>query len=45
MLKIFIIYCAAFVILLAIADQNGYVYSSAIAGSQKADKAANHYHK
>ena len=45
MLKLFIIYCTVLVVLLAIANQNGYVYTSAITGSQKADKAANHYHK
>ena len=45
MLKIFIIYCTALVVLLAVANQNGYVYMSMLDSSQKANKAANHYHK
>ena len=45
MLKLFTIYCVVLVILLAVANQNGYVFTSMLTGSQKADKAANHYHK
>ncbi len=45
MLKIFSIYCTALVILLAVANHNGYVFTSMLTGSQKADKTANHYHK
>ncbi len=45
MLRIFAIYCTVLVILLAVANRNGYVFTSMLTGSQKADKAANHYHK
>ena len=45
MLKMFTIYCTVLVILLAVANHNGYVFTSTLTSSQKADKAANHYHK
>ncbi len=45
MLKIFIIYCTALIVLLAVANQNGYVYTSVLDSYQKVNKAANHYHK
>ena len=45
MLKKFVVYCSVLIILLAIANRNGYVFTSMLTGSQKADKSANHYHK
>lgn len=43
--KIFATYCAILVMLMTVANWHGYVFSSLFTGVQKADKAANHYHK
>ncbi len=45
MQKIFATYCIALVILLAAANFRGYVFTSLLAGVQKAEKAANRHHK
>lgn len=43
--RLFVLYCVVLVSLLAIANARSYVLTSLSSGSQKADKAANHYHK
>jgi hypothetical protein len=43
--KIFTTYCAILVTLLAIANYQGYVFTSLFTSVAKADKTANHYHK
>ena len=43
--RIFIIYCSVLIVLLAVANFNGYVFMSMLSNVQKANKAANHYHK
>ena len=43
--KTYIIFCSALIVLLAVANFNGYVFMSMLSNVQKANKAANHYHK
>ena len=43
--KLFIVYCVAIVISMAFANYTGYVFTTFLTPSGKADKAANHYHK
>ncbi len=45
MLRNFFIYGSALIVLFAGATFNGYVFMSMFSKVQKADKAANHYHK
>lgn len=45
MLRNFVIYGSALIVLYAGANFNGYVFTSMLNKAQKADKAANHYHK
>jgi hypothetical protein len=45
MMRIYAIYCVAILLLFSVGNFNGYVATSFLAGQQKADKAANQYHK
>jgi hypothetical protein len=43
--KIFTTYCAMIIALLAVANHQGYVFTSLFTSVEKADKTSNHYHK
>jgi len=45
MIRIFAIYCASLVVLLAYANYQGYVLSNLFDSQSHASKSANHYHK
>jgi F0F1-type ATP synthase membrane subunit c/vacuolar-type H+-ATPase subunit K len=45
MIRAFAVYCAMGVSSLAIANHQGYVFSTYFSGTAKADKTANGYHK
>lgn len=45
MIKIFTTYCTLLVVLMAVANYQGYVLTSLLNGGQKADKTANRHHK
>lgn len=43
--KLFFIYCLTLVASLALANYQGYVYTSLFTSQAHADRASNHYHK
>jgi hypothetical protein len=43
--KIFTTYCTLLVVLMAVANYQGYAITSLLTGGEKADKTANRYHK
>lgn len=45
MIRIFAVYCACLVALLAYANYQGYVFSNLFDSQSGANKSANHYHK
>jgi hypothetical protein len=45
MIRIFAVYCASLVVILAYANYQGYVFSNMFASQPHANQSANHYHK
>jgi hypothetical protein len=45
MIRIFAVYCASLVAMLAYANYQGYVLNNFFDGQSHANKSANHYHK
>jgi hypothetical protein len=43
--KVYATFCALLITLMVIANHQGFVLTYFLAGSAKADKTANHYHK
>jgi hypothetical protein len=45
MLKIYTAFCLLIVVMLSLANFQGFVLTSLLTGEARADKTANHYHK